>query len=421
MADLSIDPLAIGLAFLAAVPTLVFVTGLVMVVGLFARTFQEANSLAVPVMLLPLASAAIGLADPPTTPGLLVTPIANTTVIIRDVLTGRATVGAFLLAAAASCLYAGLLVSAAARVFNTEQLVNPSWEPLSAKGLGLGRRRGGGPRKKQLPSIDVALALFAVTLLLVLYTSPALMDLDLLAIVVITQVLLLALPALLLAAAAGWPWVATFSLRSAPWPALVGATMVGVGLVPVVDLLGVLQSQVWPASPEVLKEQLGRFTPPLLARPVLTVLAIGVLAGVCEEILYRGPIQAALVRRLPARAALLIAAALFAGAHMQAHGFPIRTLLGLVLGYVVWRGGSIFPAMLLHGVYDMAQLGRLAWYIHTEGSAETARLAADTAATPLTADFWLQLAVGVALLVAGGWLLRRAWRRSETAGGSSPA
>jgi sodium transport system permease protein len=93
MADLSIDPLAIGLAFLAAVPTLVFVTGLVMVVGLFARTFQEANSLAVPVMLLPLASAAIGLADPPTTPGLLVTPIANTTVIIRDVLTGRATAG----------------------------------------------------------------------------------------------------------------------------------------------------------------------------------------------------------------------------------------------------------------------------------------------------------------------------------------
>jgi hypothetical protein len=90
-------------------------------------------------------------------------------------------------------------------VFNTEQLVNPSWEPLSVRGLGLGRRRGGGaagPRKKRLPSVDAALALFAVTLLLVLYSSPAMIGLDLVVIVVITQVVLLALPAVLLAAAA---------------------------------------------------------------------------------------------------------------------------------------------------------------------------------------------------------------------------
>jgi hypothetical protein len=137
--------------------------------------------------------------------------------------------------------------------------------------------------------------------------------------------------------------------------------------VPVVDLLSVLQSQVWPGSPERMQESLKFLLPALQARPVLTSLALGVLAGACEEILYRGPIQAALVRRLPTRAALLIGAALFAAAHMDAHGFPIRTLLGLVLGYVVWRGKSVFPAMVLHGVYDIAQLGRTAWVIHTRG------------------------------------------------------
>lgn len=422
-ADLAIDPVALGLAFLAAVPTLVFITGLTMVAGLFARTFQEANALALPVMLLPLAAAAIGMADPPTTPGLLVTPIANTTVIIRDVLTGRATVGAFLLASAASCLYAGLLLSAAARVFNTEQLVNPSWEPLSMKGLGLSRRRGGkaaARRPRRLPSVDAALALFAVTLLLTLYSAPAMAGLNLLVILVITEVLLLAAPALLLAAAARWPWVQTFSFRSVAWPALAGATLVGVGLVPVVNLLYVLQNKVWPASPEHFARILELFLPSVRAHPVLTALAIGALAGVCEELLYRGPIQAALVRRLPVAPALAVGAVLFAAAHMDAHGFPIRMLLGLALGYVAWRGGSVFPAMVLHGAYDATQMGLLAWAVHTQGAATTAAQASAPAATPLDAGFWAQFAAGAAMLVVGGWLLWAAWRRGPAAGAGFP-
>lgn len=407
-ADLSIDPVAIALAYLAAVPTLVFVTALVIVCGLFSRTFQEANALALPVMLLPLASAAIALADPPTTPGLLLTPIANTTVIIRDVLTGRATIGAFLLASAASCLYAGLLVSAAARAFNTEQLVNPSWEPLSMKGLG--RRVRGRPRLPRPPSIDVALALFALTLLLVLYVGPTLIGLDLLLIVLVSMVGLIAVPTLLVAWLAGWAWVQTFSLRRPTVTALAGAALVGIGLAPWTELLYVLQSQVWPASSEHMAESMKMFLPSVLERPILTALTIGALAGICEELLYRGPIQAAFLRRMPPWIALCAGGALFAAAHMDMHGFPIRMLLGVILGYVVWRGKSIFPAMLLHGVYDAVQLGRLAWAIRTQGVPQTLHEAAAPPVVPIDAAFWVQFAIGTVLLVAGGWLLRTAWR-----------
>jgi ABC-type Na+ efflux pump permease subunit/membrane protease YdiL (CAAX protease family) len=308
MADLSIDPRAIGLAYLAAVPTLVFITGLVMVAGLFARTFQEANALALPVMLLPLASAAVGLTDPPTTPGLLATPIANTTVIIRDILTGRATVGAFLFATAMSLLYAGLLLSAAARVFNTEQLVNPSWEPLSIKGLGLKRRRTGAPRKTRLPSVDAAIALFLASLLLLLYSAPYMRELPFFAILLISSVVLVAAPALLLAWAARWPWVQTFALRRPPLLALVGGALVGIGLAPCINLLYLLQNRIWPANAENFDQIFKLFLPAVVEHPVLTPLLVGVLAGLCEELLYRGPIQTALLRRLPVKAALLIGA-----------------------------------------------------------------------------------------------------------------
>src|SRR5206468_3296806 len=161
---LSISVWSLVLTFVAATPSLIFFTTLVLIVGLLARTFREANSYATPAMLLPLASLALSIADVKTTPGLLVTPIANTTLVMRDVLRGKWSGGAFALASISSLVYAGLLLSIAARLFSNEQLVNPGWEPLGMKGLG---RRG--ERRARLPAVDEAIALFALCLLLMFY------------------------------------------------------------------------------------------------------------------------------------------------------------------------------------------------------------------------------------------------------------
>jgi membrane protease YdiL (CAAX protease family) len=403
LSDLAVNPAALALTYLAAVPTFIFFTGLVMIVGLLARTYQEANAFATPVLLLPISAAAISVADPETTRGLLMTPIANTTVIIRDVLTGRATVGAFLLAFGSSCLYAGLLLSAAGRLFNTEQLVNPAWEPLSIKGLG--RKRKGGTRTRRVPGVDEALALFAVTILLLLYVGPSVVKYGLLPAAAVSMALLIAAPTLLLAWWARYRWVETFSWRGAGLTALLGALLVGVGLAPWVNLLSYFQHQFWPASPSQGRQTAELFLPALARHPVLTPLLIGALAGICEELLYRGVIQASLLKRLPLWPALLITAALFAAAHMDLHGFPLRLLLGVVLGYVVWRGGSIFPGMVIHGVYDATQLGLAAWAVKKQGVARLVEQAANPAAVGLDASNYIQLAVGAVLLGVGGWLL----------------
>ena len=82
---------ALALSYLAAVPTLIFFSAIVLVVGLLARTYREASSMATPVMILPVISMVAGLAEPKISAAILLTPIINTTVIIREVLTGRAT------------------------------------------------------------------------------------------------------------------------------------------------------------------------------------------------------------------------------------------------------------------------------------------------------------------------------------------
>ncbi len=403
---LSIDFGSLAMCFVAALPALAFFTALVLLVGLLARTFKEANSYATPAMLLPVASMALTIAEVQVTPGLLVTPIANTTLVMRDVLRGQTHLGHLAVASISSFLYAGLLLSVAARLFSNEQLVNPSWEPLSLKGLGSIGRGKSSKRPPRLPAVDEAIALFAIALLLLFYVQPSLMKLGLIPTIIITQVFLLFAPAVVMAWLGNWHWRDTFQLR-VPRPAATGgAILLGIGLAPVVGLVSYFQNKFWPPPETTQKFVNELFVPALQAHPFLIPIIVGVFAGVFEELLFRGPIQTALLRKARPATAIIITAVIFAAAHLDLHGLPLRTILGLVLGWVVYRSGSILPAILIHVLYDATQLAIAAWQVHHEDPA-----------APATLDkwFWLRFGVGAVIAVVGYLLIRR--RRISAAQG----
>jgi sodium transport system permease protein len=88
----------------------------------------------------------------------------------------------------------------------------------------------------------------------------------------------------------------------------------------------------------------------LVERPSLVgvVLAVALAPAVCEEVLFRGALLRGLASRIPPVAALLIASAMFAGYHWK----PVQMLptftLGLVLGVLALRSGSILPSVIAH-------------------------------------------------------------------------
>ena len=403
--DFTISPLALVLSYVAAVPALIFFSAIVLIVGLLARNFREANAFATPTMLLPLVSMAVGIAEPAATPGVLVTPVANTTVIIREVLTGRATPGAFLLAFTSSCLFAGIVLSLAARVFSSEQLVNPAWEPLSMRGFRRGGKdvKGGAERPRRLPPVDAALFLFATCLLLLFYLSPTRGGLFVIA--TVNQLALILAPTLLFAWLGRWRWAETFGLYRPSAALLAGAALLGVGLAPLVQLVSQVQQSFWPQDPAKTRAIAELILPTLSAHPFLVPLLIGVLAGVCEELLFRGAIQSALMRRLPPWGAIAVAAVLFGGMHFDLNGMPIRTGLGVLLGWLAWRGKSIVPAMLAHGLYDTTVLGLVAWQMHRYGAQSVTP--ADGAWHVTTSDV-VAVCAGVGLVLIGALLIRRA-------------
>ncbi|MEI8196278.1 MAG: CPBP family glutamic-type intramembrane protease, partial [Phycisphaerae bacterium] len=437
----------LALSYLAAVPAIIFFACLVLIVGLIARNFREANSFASPVMLLPLAAVFVAMAEPPSTNALMLMPVVNTTLIIRDVLTARAVPLHFFLAFASSCLYAGLMLSAAVRLFSNEQLVNPSWEPLNfgfrrrikgSSGLRLSPPRG-------LPSIDAALALYSLTLLISVNVSISMLQhkLDLLTQVLIIQLGIITAPALILAWWARYDWPKTFMLRLPPAPAIrlqtnstrpislppavrwarpmfsttgyfAAALVLGAALVPVIQALAQGQNLLWPDNTTSDHLQNEMLFSALIAHPIFAALLMASLAGICEELLYRGLIMTALRRRLPVGLAITITAFMFAFAHFEFHALPLRMLLGIIMGWLAYRTNSLIPAILTHFAYDAATFLYIAYYVHSAGLEKA--LAGANASTQMSPGWLIATALGTLATAACGWAIYR-WTEGQKSEG----
>jgi membrane protease YdiL (CAAX protease family) len=83
---------------------------------------------------------------------------------------------------------------------------------------------------------------------------------------------------------------------------------------------------------------------------LLLVAVATALAPVCEEIAFRGYVQTTLALRRGPAIAIGGAAVLFALLHLNPVLFPALVVLGAVFGWLTWRAGSIWPAVLAHAV-----------------------------------------------------------------------
>ena len=82
---------------------------------------------------------------------------------------------------------------------------------------------------------------------------------------------------------------------------------------------------------------------------ILCVLVVGVMAGLSEEMLFRGAMLRTMQdSRLGKHAVVWITAVLFSAFHMQFYGFVPRMLLGVWLGYLFVWTGSLWVPIIAH-------------------------------------------------------------------------
>ena len=80
---------------------------------------------------------------------------------------------------------------------------------------------------------------------------------------------------------------------------------------------------------------------------LLGILIIGVSAGICEEVLFRGVIQRGF-EKLGAAKSIFISAFLFGLMHMDFQRFLGTFVLGALFGYLTYKSNSIFSSIYAH-------------------------------------------------------------------------
>lgn len=98
-------------------------------------------------------------------------------------------------------------------------------------------------------------------------------------------------------------------------------------------------------------------TAPALERDPLvggSIASAILLAPLVEEALFRGSIQQRMERQVGIHTGILLIAGIFAGLHLDAATLLPHFLAGVVFGYGSWTSGSIWPAVALHALTNVA-------------------------------------------------------------------
>lgn len=102
--------------------------------------------------------------------------------------------------------------------------------------------------------------------------------------------------------------------------------------------------------PEVLKEQ---FESIALSSPLLALLAIGILAPIAEELLFRGAIYNLIKDGVGKYVALFVSSVLFALIHLNIYQASYTLFIGLFLGIILMKTGSLWLPIIFHIVYNL--------------------------------------------------------------------
>jgi membrane protease YdiL (CAAX protease family) len=86
--------------------------------------------------------------------------------------------------------------------------------------------------------------------------------------------------------------------------------------------------------------------------PQLAVFTVAVMPAIVEEIAFRGMLQGRLMALLGARQGFVVTAMAFTLVHLSPATMPIHLGLGLYLGWLRQRSGSLWPGMVVHFAYN---------------------------------------------------------------------
>lgn len=340
-----------------------FFSAVLLAVTSYARSFKEAQAYLIPIILLSLAPGLMAL-----TPGLslngplAVVPMVNILILARDVLQSQVETIPALVAVASTVLYGFLAILLAAKIFGTDAILygsHGSWKDLFTR--------------PQEPQSEVSLTTATACLALLFPANFVLIGvlgrvegsplIRFLLMGQFTFLTFLAFP-FVVAVFQRIRLVSGFALELPKLRFWLVAVVLGCSLWPLVMSIitewhNVLEIFVGEAEAQARRDRLIEYGNAQAAglrniNPFVIAMVFAVIPAICEEWFFRGFLLRSLLKNRAAWLAILISAVVFGLFHVLSNSvvamdrFLPTTLVGLVLGWLCYRSGSMLPGILLH-------------------------------------------------------------------------
>ena len=351
---------AILVCMLAIFAFSMFISAVTMCVTSFAKSYKEANNYITPLMLVVMFVGYIGfIPNLELTQAMAMLPVANICLLIKNMLVFKVDYGMIAVVLISNVAYAVVAILFLSKIYDSEAILFSEQKGS----LQLFEKRS-NLRKGGVPTVSDVWLVVAVTILLVLYVGSLLQVKYGLAGLFGTQLILLLVP-LALVLYTKKDVRQTYGFTGTGAAGFLGGSLLITGLYPINSMLASGLTQLFPESAGNVETA---FSGILGDSALVSLLVIALAPAICEEMLFRGLILHSLKERYKIASAIFITAALFGFYHMSLVKFIPTGLLGLALCYVVWRTGSIYPAILMHFlnnaysviiIYYPEQVGRI--------------------------------------------------------------
>ncbi len=377
-----------------------FFSSVLLVITSFARSFKEGQAYLIPVVMVALAPSLMSLKPDLQLTGVwTVTPLVNIVLLARDVIDGSADWRNAIITVLSTAMYSLLALTLAARFFGTASV-------LYGQGQGIGNLFKRPHRQQKYASLSLGMlclaCLFPATFIwngvlartAVVETSGSeIAD-------AAAQQSLLAMQLWL--AAAGLvivflliPWAITafhrvrfrsgFGISKTSAVALIAGVMMGIGFGPLLlqviswssqalDFVGLSDE----ATSDLLVQRGEQYVERIKQAPIwMLLLSMAIVPAICEELFFRGLLFRSFRTHFSPWKTIFATAILFGSFHLiSSSGLTISrflptTIMGVILGWVCYRSGSVIPGILLHALHnaitvcfayyrdDLIELGRI--------------------------------------------------------------
>ncbi|TWU07848.1 ABC transporter permease subunit/CPBP intramembrane protease [Stieleria varia] len=337
--------------FVALVPLSALFSALALAVAAMARSSKEGQYYLMPLMMVTLPLVMLPML-PGTTlnVGTSLIPVTGMFLMVRSLVEGQYANALFYLPMVATVTAVCLSLAArwARRQFEDESVLfggGEQWElSMWVRHLWRDRQMAATPAQAYACGAIILVTLFfarlAVTEMPQSFAGIAKM-------VMLPQVLIV-FPALLMATMLTTSIRKSLRIRMPHWTTVPLAVLLGLTLHPSYVMLAQCISYLYPVS-EQTAVAMKPFAEQIASAPWMSVvLLMAAVPAICEELAFRGFVFGGLVREKGRLRAVVVTAVMFGISHGVLQQSIAATIMGLMLGWVALKTGSVLPGILIH-------------------------------------------------------------------------